>query len=1159
MAESRDTMTMIATEVASGLQPLEQAFSSLERFQFFLKALGWNGDLVGALPGGISQLVNGISGLSLNLQEIISKMEADEAVPKDKVLALLGSVKQVAEGIHGLKNISGLPAQLTSANFLQIFPRQVLDYLLSNYLLQHQPRMGHLLAVLGLIRISYVQGTGARSDHFYYQMAFEDLPKLLKEPTVLFQNAYGWGTDDFDSSMLFTHLQNLFLAYGTSLTLERIPLAKLSAFGIPDDANAVQPLALKAAIFDYMDGGAALTAGVGLFPLDKAGSSKPGLVLLPFARGEFKTEMEIAEQLFFQTVTALSVDGGIGVGLRPNEGLKMVLGFDSTGSPSQVSGELKLILINKDASGTPIILLGSAEGSHIEYKSLALMGGVALHSDAGAVLFVETELKEAKIVIKAGEGDGFLQKVLPPDGLTANFDLAVGLSTRQGVYFRGSAGLEISLPTHISLGPVELENITLALKVQPDLIPIEAGVTVRATLGPMQAVVENIGLRANFAIKGDNSGNLGMLDFSLGFKPPNGVGLSIDAGAVKGGGYLFFDFDKEEYAGALELTISGFISAKAIGLITTKMPDGSKGFSMLIILTAEFMPPFQLGYGFTLIGVGGLLGLNRTVLVEPLREGVRNGAVNNILFPQNVVANAPRIISDLRTIFPPYANRFLVGPMGKLGWGTPTLVSLTMGLIIEIPGNIAILGVLRIALPDENISIVKIQVAFVGIIDFGKQMLSFDASLFDSRILFMTLEGDMAVRLKWGDDPDFILTVGGFHPSYKPPPLALPSLRRIAINIIDTDVARIRVECYQAITSNTVQFGAHADLFFGFSDFSVTGHIGFDALFQFSPFYFIVEVSASVSMKAFGVGVFSIHLRFTLEGPTPWRAKGKGTLSLFFFDISADFDKTWGESKNSSLPDIAILILFLEEIAKKEQWNAEIPDHQKLLVSLRKLDEGSIKLVLHPAGRMIVRQKMVPLTIEIEKIGNRKTSDVKKISITTGDSGGTPLQLNPVDESFARAQYQSLSDADKLSKPSFEKMPGGVSLSMGIANVKAGKLVRRKIAYEVIIIDREPKKPLPFGGFFIQLGLLFGVFLRGSSVSKSVLSQSYQKQRKPFGEKMEVKEQSYTVAFTANNKAYSESASFNSEAAAADYLKEQVRSNPNLKKELHVLPKYELN
>ena len=67
------------------------------------------------------------------------------------------------------------------------------------------------------------------------------------------------------------------------------------------------------------------------------------------------------------------------------------------------------------------------------------------------------------------------------------------------------------------------------------------------------------------------------MDISLGFKPPRGAGLSIDAGVVKGGGYLYFDPDKGEYAGVAELSIAEIVSVKAIGLITTKMPDGTPG------------------------------------------------------------------------------------------------------------------------------------------------------------------------------------------------------------------------------------------------------------------------------------------------------------------------------------------------------------------------------------------------------------------------------------------------------------------------------------------------------------------------------------------------------------------------------------------------------
>ena len=211
--------------------------------------------------------------------------------------------------------------------------------------------------------------------------------------------------------------------------------------------------------------------------------------------------------------------------------------------------------------------------------------------------------------------------------------------------------------------------------------------------------------------------------------------------------------------------------------------------------------------------------------------------------------------------------------MGKMGWGTPTLISLSLGLIIEIPGNIAILGVLKVALPDERVPIVLIQVAFVGTLDFNKKMLTFDASLYGSFILFMTLEGDMAVRLKWGDNPDFILTVGGFHPQYTPPPLALPTLRRLAINVLNTDIYLIRVECYQAVTSNTVQFGAKAEIKLDLRVCSIEGYITFDALFQFSPFYFIIAASAGFSLKVAGLSLLSVHIKMSLEGPTHMEGK----------------------------------------------------------------------------------------------------------------------------------------------------------------------------------------------------------------------------------------------------------------------------------------------
>ena len=46
-----------------------------------------------------------------------------------------------------------------------------------------------------------------------------------------------------------------------------------------------------------------------------------------------------------------------------------------------------------------------------------------------------------------------------------------------------------------------------------------------------------MGFTLTLSLPPDHHGNVGPLDVALAFKPPNGVGLSLDAGVVIGGGY----------------------------------------------------------------------------------------------------------------------------------------------------------------------------------------------------------------------------------------------------------------------------------------------------------------------------------------------------------------------------------------------------------------------------------------------------------------------------------------------------------------------------------------------------------------------------------------------------------------------------------------------
>ena len=84
-----------------------------------------------------------------------------------------------------------------------------------------------------------------------------------------------------------------------------------------------------------------------------------------------------------------------------------------------------------------------------------------------------------------------------------------------------------------------------------------------------------------------------------------------------------------------------------------------------------------------------------------------------------------------------------------------------------------------------------LQVNFAGAIEFDKQRLYFFASLYDSHVLFITIDGQMGLLFAWGDDANFVVSVGGFHPQFNPPPLPFPAPQRIQLDIINESYARI--------------------------------------------------------------------------------------------------------------------------------------------------------------------------------------------------------------------------------------------------------------------------------------------------------------------------------------------------------------------------------
>ncbi len=1127
MSNSQGTIETLAQELTKLLQPLKDDLSA-GRARLLFAELGFA--VTQAQVGTLSVPLQATTDQALLLvqksRELAAAVEADDiAAIIQKGIEIIGIVKNVIDSFVGIRNgIDGLGLPgITPAMIAQI-PGKLFNYLLVRYLDRLQG-VTPVLSFMGILNQSEQNIGSTDPNQLPYTLStfhFDQIVNCLSKPANQLKALYQWGDNAFDGRLLFARLEDI--------------LSRLAIPVIYDDTTGIPKLDL-----------------IIVEAIPKTDINPKGVVVK--LKNDINTDYTISEDDFdlkfkidfnppFNTELLIQPNGN--VSFTPPEA-------------TPLSGSVLFELtVKKKTNPEPYIILGETGGSRLEVLEFNLKSGSDLtwQSDsAKGDFFIEGAISGGKILIDTSGGDGFLQKILPQNGFESNFDIGFGVSAENGFYFQGSSALDIRLPMHLALGPIEINGLTLALKFKDGTIPVELGADIKAALGPLTVVVENIGIKSTFSFPPDNSGNLGPVQMDLGFKPPNGLGLSIDIGVFKGGGYLFFDFDKQEYAGALELEFQGILTLKVIGILTTKMPDGSPGFSLLLIITGEF-PPIQLGFGFTLLGVGGLLGLNRTMIIEALRAGVKDNSIKSVLFPEDVIANITRIISDLKQIFPPYEGHFIVGPMAKIGWGTPTLISLELGLIIELPDpKIAILGVLKSALPDESLSILKLQVNFLGVIDFEAGEISFDASLFDSRLLIYTLTGDMALRIKWGGSPLFVLSVGGFHPDFKEIPTGLTNMRRLCISLYSGDNPRISVETYFAVTSSTVQFGAKAELYAAACGFNIYGYVGYDVLFRFSPFYFVAQICAGIALRRGTSELMGVHIRMQLSGPTPWNANGEATFSIFIFDFSISFNITWGDENTEGAPQLAdVYAAFKDAITDNRNWKAEIPEGNTLNVTLNKIEMTDGEIVVHPFGILSVSQKVVPLDLEINKFGNQKPKDQTKFNIPEIRSGTIVLSTENEVEEFARANFIEMTDEQKLAVKSFETLKSGKKI-VASNDLVSAMGVDRSVEYELSYLPKTESKKIRY----LVRKDIFNQSVKGSAAALSTLSFERNKTSSNAPKEVRVEKEKFAVANKMDMRLHQPELIAGSEMEAKMMYDELLKNNPSLKNKIQVVSHFELS
>jgi hypothetical protein len=1029
---SNETSTIdetIVQEIRKFIEPIELATQSERGRKQLFAELGWDIDALTGLP--INDLVAAFDAIVTATDRLLAQAQTPPE-SLEEIVATLSDVGKLVEAIGQVKTIVGRAERRPPD--LEAFGRELIEHLAVVYLFREHRTAFSIGVLLGVIdlpsetprmdRVIQDPSTGAvlRGPEGRPELRLNRLVQLLADPdrakdeflqTGLATNAQANTVAD----ELFPQLATLLIALGADVRygLTEDISADFAIAGLTEEDLRLGDRMLTFSInVGDLDVGATIT----IAPREEGG---PALVVAPFGA-------TTVSQLFGMWAVTMTLTGEAGAFALRSNSVTLVRDTDDTGETEPAFfGRVELAKVQSE--GRPAIRIGPPDGTRLDVGSVSISADADLRS-ARQRYGVLAGARESRVVVSPSNVDGFLRSVLPPDGLGTAFDLGLGWSSNRGLYVEGSAGLDANLPVHRSIGGIATLD-TVHYGVRPNLdtgtIPIYVAVTVGVTLGPVAVTVERLGLEAKLAFPRDNTGNLGPAHVAFGFKPPRGARLRIDSAAVVGGGYLFFDREAEQYAGTLQLKV-GSLTLSAIGLLTTRLPDGSPGYSLLLIITGEF-PPIQLGYGFTLTGVGGLLGVNRSTNVEALRAGVRTGATRSILFPRDPVRNAPQLISDLGRIFPPTANRYVFGPMAKLVWGTPTIVTAEIGVMLELPSpvRLLLLGRISAVLPEQKRPVLTLNMDSVGIIDFGEGDASVDATIYDSRLVTFPLTGDMAMRANWAQRPGFALSVGGFNPRFTPPP-NFPQLRRVVVDLGSGDNPRIRLMGYFALTSNTVQVGAQADLYAAIAGFSVSGVLEFDTLFQFNPFRFTFDYRVGVALKRGKRTLMAVSLSGELSGPTPWHITGRAKFKIWPISFSVGFDKKFGPSAQPSpIPPADVLGELTRALEDERNWDAQLPTSGESVVSLRDVDPREDGILAHPLGSVRVRQRVVPLGPRIDKYGNATPVTHRQFTISEFRVAGDPRRLNeksvPVRERFAPAQYFELSDP--LSRPGFEEYDAG--------------------------------------------------------------------------------------------------------------------------------------
>ncbi|MEU1826704.1 DUF6603 domain-containing protein [Streptomyces abikoensis] len=453
-----------------------------------------------------------------------------------------------------------------------------------------------------------------------------------------------------------------------------------------------------------------------------------------------------------------------------------------------------------------------------------------------------------------------------------------------------------------SFGPLYLRR--LGASYQDEKVWVLCDATVHA--GPLELGVDGLGL--GIALDGKDFAPSGRIDgLSLSFRKPP---LEISGAFVNKPVAADSPYDRLIEGSALIKTPSA--SFGAIGAYG-HLKSGAQSLFLYAELGAAFGGP----PAFRVTAVKAGFGYNSSLRVPaidqvagfPLLRGLAGAGQDTPPEPLDVL------------------KELTEGTDGAAAWVTPHEGStwLALGLnadVFEIvhckalafaefgPDDLVVglLGSAKAQFPDPEKKLgepyASVELDVSAVYRRSADMLAVDARLAPDSFLLdrsVHLTGGAALRLWFGGSAqpgDFVFTIGGYHPRYAPP-AHYPKADPVGVDWTSGSELTVKGTSYFALTPSAVMAGGRLDLRYDGSWAKARIDVGFDALVEWAPFHYEVDVWAEITAQVwllFGwSGEASLGARLSVWGPS-----FGGTAHVKVLGISIPID--FGEPKAGPPP-----------------------------------------------------------------------------------------------------------------------------------------------------------------------------------------------------------------------------------------------------------------